>query len=48
MRTIFYSVWHKETNTKVFESIKEERCLEKIDEFENKDCFEIRHKWQNV
>lgn len=47
MRTIIYSVWNKETNTKIYSNWQECKCQEVIDNMEDKEQFEIRYKWRS-
>lgn len=45
MRTITYAIFNKETNERVYANINRFKCEEKLNSLENKEKFEIRHKW---
>lgn len=45
MRTITYAIFNKETNERVYANIDLRKCETKLNSLENKEKFEIRHKW---
>jgi hypothetical protein len=47
MRTIIYGVFNKETNERVYTNCRAQKCMEFIETLENREKFEIRHKWQS-
>ena len=45
MRTIKYAILNKETNERLFTDFSYAKCMEEMEKMENKEKFEIRHKW---
>ncbi len=45
MRTILYAVFNKETSERVYTDCRRHKCEEVLNQMENKNDFEIRHKW---
>ena len=48
MRIIKFAVFNKETNKRIYTNCRESKCIEFIDKQDNKENFEIRHKWFSI
>lgn len=48
MRTIIYGVFNKETNKRIYTNCRKSKCIEFIDNQDNKENYEIRHKWFSI
>ena len=48
MRTIIYGVFNKETNERIYTNCRESKCVEFINKQDNKENYEIRHKWFSI
>lgn len=47
MRTIVYAIFDKETGKRMFTSVKLTSILTRLETFEDKDRYEIRHTWRS-
>ena len=48
MRTIRYEVFNKETDKRVYTNCRKHKCVEFINTQNDKQNFEIRHKWFSI
>lgn len=48
MRTVLYGVFNKETNERIFTHCLPRKAQEFLESLENKENFEIRHKWVSI
>jgi hypothetical protein len=48
MRTIIYGVFNKETGKRVYTNCRQHKCIEFINAQDDKQNFEIRHKWFSI
>ena len=48
MRTIFYAVFNKETNERLYTNRSSLECEKFMNALENKENYEIRHKWFSI
>lgn len=45
MRTIMYAIFNKTTNMRVYTNWNHSKCVEVMNELDNKEEYEIRYKW---
>ena len=48
MRAIFYAIFNKETNERIYTDRSIFECEKMMATLKNKENFEIRHKWFSI